>query len=81
MYVCLITVTARTSIKVQDSAASESDHLETFEDERTFERADKRAALPRIPSRIVDLDQSQSIGPDDWYCDARIRKWVMLLGM
>jgi hypothetical protein len=47
------------------------DHAKKFEDKRTFERDDKRAALPRISLEIVDLDQSQSNGADDWYCDAR----------
>jgi hypothetical protein len=47
------------------------DHAEKVENERTFARADKRAALPRISLGIVDLDQSQSNGADDWYCDAR----------
>ena len=72
---------AQTSIRVQDSAKGEFDYAEKFEDERTVEHADERAALPRIPLGIVDLDQSQSSGLADWYCDARIRKWVMLLGM
>src|ERR1017187_3863667 len=53
---------AQTSIRVQDSAKGEFDYAEKFEDERTVERVDKRAALPRASLGIVDLDQSQSRG-------------------